>query len=511
MSRKVGIVGAGISGLLACKYVHEKGFEPIVFESQPGLGGVWSHTLETTKLQTPRQEYEFSDFPWPSSVKESFRNHNQVMEYVESYAVHFGLYPYIKFNTNVININYVVQDGEDMHSWSHWGGTPQVFTTSNLKGKWEIATSSTTAAHDQNKVYEVEFVILCIGRHSGFPNIPDFPPNKGPEAFINGTVIHSMDYSAMDDSDAANFVKGKRVTVVGFHKSALDIANECAIANGVENPCTLLYRRLYWNLAIDYTTAFDLLYFNRFAELMLHKPGEGLFYSVLATLLTPLRWAISIYREWDMKSKFPLKKCNLIPDHSFTHDVLSCTFSFIPEKFYDRVEEGSILCNKMKRFSFYADGLTIDNDDAATGVPLETDVVILATGFKGDLKLKSIFKSPTYQKYIKGSPNSTVPLYRKCINPQVPQLAVIGYYGSYSDLVTSEMMCKWISHYLDGGFELPSIKEMEKDVLEWENSMKRYSGKDYRKACIGPLHIWYTDQVCKDMGCNPRRKKGCLF
>ena len=36
----------------------------------------------------------------------------------------------------------------------------------------------------------------------------------------------------MDYESATNFVKGKQVIVVGFHKSALDIAMECSEANG---------------------------------------------------------------------------------------------------------------------------------------------------------------------------------------------------------------------------------------------------------------------------------------
>ncbi|RZC93480.1 hypothetical protein C5167_007292, partial [Papaver somniferum] len=252
-----------------CKYVLEKGFEPIVFESQPGVGGVWTHTPKTTKLQSSKQAYEFSDFPWPCSVQEEYPNHNQV-----------------------IDINYCVQQGQDMRSWSHWGGTATVTTT--------CAAAVQGHLYQDPRVYEVEFVILCIGRFSGTPNIPDFPPKKGPEGFVNGKVIHSMHYSAMEDSEATKFVKGKRVTVVGYQKSALDIANECATVNGVENPCTLLYRNLHWNIPADYNpyTVLASLYLNRFSELMLYKPGEGRFliigysesYANLYTSEMRVRW-----------------------------------------------------------------------------------------------------------------------------------------------------------------------------------------------------------------------------
>ncbi|KAL2936885.1 putative flavin-containing monooxygenase 1 [Bienertia sinuspersici] len=506
MERKVGIVGAGISGLLACKYALSKGYSPIVFESKNTIGGVWTKTVEITKLQTPKPLYQFSDFPWPSSVETDFPTQKQVFDYLQSYANHFDLLKHIRFNTKVVSIKYEGPSDEEIQSWDLWGGNGDPFGN---KGKWSITIQD--LINQTIQVIEIDFLILCLGRFSDVPNMPEYPKGKGPEVF-QGKVMHSINYSAMDYESARNMVKGKHVTVVGFQKSALDIAMECSIANGVEYPCTVICRTPQWIVPDYLPWGFPLanLYLNRFAELLLHKPGEGLLLFLLASLLAPLRWAISKFVESDITKRHNLKKLGMVPPHSFLQAMNSCLITTAPEGFYDEVEKASIVLKTSPTFSFCKEGVVLDDQSVGTKNPtIKSDLVILATGFKGDQKLKDIlclthFRIMLWALLIK--------LFRyiglECIHPRIPQLAVIGYSESISNLYTSELRCRWIFELLDGKFKLPSIPKMEKDVLEWDKFMKRYAGKYYRRSCIGALHIWYSDQLCKDMGLNPKRKNG---
>ena len=78
--------------------------------------------------------------------------------------------------------------------------------------------------------HRFEFLVMCLGRYGEVPKIPSFPPNKGPEVF-QGKVLHAMEYSVLDERSAYELIKGKRNVVIGFQKSAMDLAAECAEAN----------------------------------------------------------------------------------------------------------------------------------------------------------------------------------------------------------------------------------------------------------------------------------------
>lgn len=159
MERQVAIIGAGISGLAACKYCKSKGFDPIVFESQTSIGGVWRKTISTTRLQTPKQYYQFSDFPWPPSVKDEFPPQAQVFQYLESYANHFDLLQHIRFGCQVVSIKYNGPSDEEMRAWSLWGGKCYPF---NSKGKWHITVKDQKALSTEVKDLNSPALDLCL-------------------------------------------------------------------------------------------------------------------------------------------------------------------------------------------------------------------------------------------------------------------------------------------------------------------------------------------------------------
>lgn len=135
MEKKVPIIGAGISGLAACRYCKSKGLNPIVLDSESSVGGIWRKTIRTTKLQTPKHFYQFSDFPWPPSVTEDFPTQSQVFQYLQSYADHFDLLPHIRFGSQVLSISYDGPSDAEMREWSFRGAKADPF---NTKGKWNV-------------------------------------------------------------------------------------------------------------------------------------------------------------------------------------------------------------------------------------------------------------------------------------------------------------------------------------------------------------------------------------
>jgi Flavin-binding monooxygenase-like len=104
--RRVCIIGAGIAGLVTAKVLRDDGFEVIVFDRSPTIGGVWapSRTYPGLRANNPRETYAFSDFPYPDTA-DDFPTAQQVRAYLDAYAEYFGLRPFLRLATEVRTVS----------------------------------------------------------------------------------------------------------------------------------------------------------------------------------------------------------------------------------------------------------------------------------------------------------------------------------------------------------------------------------------------------------------------
>ncbi|CAN7035032.1 hypothetical protein BRARA_H02378 [Brassica rapa] len=497
-SSRVAIIGAGVSGLAAAKHLAHH--NPIVFEASDSIGGVWnSCTYETTKLQSTRVDYEFSDFPWPNRDDTTFPSYVEILDYLESYAKHFDLLKFMKFGSKVIEVRYT---GD--------GGTPQMADLgaySNSfpeKPVWEVAVQNGDAGEIQ--WYAFEFVVVCTGKYGDVPRIPTFPEKKGPEIF-KGKVMHSMDYCKLEKEEAYRLLRGKKVAVIGFKKSAIDLALESALANQGEGgqACTMVVRTTHWVVPHYWVWGlpFFLFYSTRASQFLHDRPNQSFLKTFFCLLFSLLRAVVSKFIESYVTWKLPLEKYGLKPDHSFEEDYASCQMAIMPENFFEEADKGMIRFKKTSKWCFYDQGIEFED-----GTMLEADVVILATGYDGKKKLKAIVPEP-FRSWLE-FPCGVMPLYRGTIHPLIPNMGFVGYVQSNSNLHTSELRSLWLSRLVDGKFKLPS-KEKMLDQFSKEMDVMRKSSRFYKRHCISTFSIQHADDLCNDMGLDPRRKSNLFL
>jgi len=193
------IVGAGSSGLAAAKAFAEARIPFDCLERNDDVGGNWyygrphSSVYASTHTISSKRLTEYVDFPMPVDYPE-YPHHAQVWEYLKSYAVRFGLYERIEFNTEIARIERA-------------GGSD-----SSREG-WLVRL-----ADGRERRYRG--VVVCNG-HNWKPRVPQFALDAT-GARLNARIIHSAEYKTPD------FLAGKRVLVVGAGNSGCDIAVEAA-------------------------------------------------------------------------------------------------------------------------------------------------------------------------------------------------------------------------------------------------------------------------------------------
>nr|XP_045624145.1 flavin-containing monooxygenase FMO GS-OX5-like isoform X2 [Procambarus clarkii] len=205
----VGVIGGGAAGLCAARHILATGdMLPVVWEKATKVGGTWvyspqsgtdehglpihSSMYKNLKTNLPKEVMAFPDYPFQSSDS-SFIHHTEVLKYLESYAEHHKLYPYIKFGHYVEEVKPVMK-GEGPPAWD--------VRVRCLESE-EITTTT------------VDAIFVCNGHYS----VPRLPQIEDIEKF-KGRQSHSHDYREPSS------YKGATVVILGAAASGLDIAIE---------------------------------------------------------------------------------------------------------------------------------------------------------------------------------------------------------------------------------------------------------------------------------------------
>ncbi|WCB95654.1 ribonucleotide reductase large subunit [Baekduia alba] len=204
------LIGAGSSGIVVAKALHEQDVPFDCIEASDRVGGNWvfgnrngmSAAYRDLHINTSRDRMAYSDFPMPADYPD-YPHHTQIAAYFDDYVDHFGFRDHIIFNTRVEAV---------------------------VRGDAGVYTVTT----DDGVTREYDIVLVANGHHWN-PRMPE-PAFPGSDTF-GGTQIHAhayLDSSIFEDKD---------VVVLGMGNSAMDIAVESSY---VANSTYLAARRGAW-------------------------------------------------------------------------------------------------------------------------------------------------------------------------------------------------------------------------------------------------------------------------
>jgi dimethylaniline monooxygenase (N-oxide forming) len=454
---RICIIGAGLSGLVTARTLRQRGHDVAVFEKSSAIGGVWNPANRYVGLRTqsPRDCYAFSDFPMPRDYPE-FPSGEQVHRYLSAYVQHHGLNSHIRLNTAVIALTRAGQE-------------------------WQVRFR---AGDGTENAEFFDYVVCCNGVFSQL-TMPALPEQAGFEA-AGGLVLHS---SQVLDLDA---LRGRDVVVVGFGKSALDIA-EAALP--VARSTTIVCHRTLWKVPRYLFGVFNAkhLILSRSTELWLPHYGMTGFRRFLHQRLPKLVDAYWFLSERIMGRLLGLLRRELRPELRLRHSVGTC-FGLAPADNFRALREGKMGLVKGHPAGFDPDGLLL-----ADGRSVPAQTIVFATGFKLDCE----FLAPAHRAALFDSQD--VPqLYRLLVCPDIPAMAFNGYNGGGVSQLTAEIGARWIAEMLAGKVILPDVPEMkaqiECDLAQWQAVVRTQRGLGFYAS---PFTFSYLDQLLADMGKPP--------
>lgn len=465
MRKTVAIVGGGASGLTSIKQLLDEGHQPVCFEKDSDVGGIFNRgAYDNTVLTISNYMMAFSDFP-PS---ESYRLHwgrQQYKKYLMDYAEKFNLKKRIRFNTKVTGIR-------------------------KYASGYEVESTCLKTKVTSTKYFDA--VICCSGTHQ----IRKMPEIEGLKEF-NGTVIHSSEYR-----NNAPF-KGKSVLCIGIGESSSDITRE--IADVSED--TVLAIRSYpyliprilglggYDAADAWTSRIEHSRYHcneNMAYYILAYIYSG-FSSVKRLLFKPKKPAIDSFGQpfnrdmLDLKTDYDDEALRLIKSWCYLSEgnkFATKNVTFVPYIINKKI---TVNASGIERIS----GNTVHFND---GTKKQVDTIVCCTGFKDDFSLIEGFELKD---------NNVRNLFMNSLHKDWPNLAFIGWARPVTGgiPVCSELTARYFSLLISGKRELPS--DMDKQIAEDKRFYEKIAGNS---PDINTVVGWkvFTEKMSRLIGCEVR-------
>ncbi|RLM57730.1 flavin-containing monooxygenase FMO GS-OX-like 8 [Panicum miliaceum] len=218
-SKKVCVVGAGISGLACARELRREGHDVTVMEQSSSVGGQWlydprtdsgdplgvagvhSSIYSSVRLLSPREVTGISDFPfYPKNGGDDARRypgHGEFLRYIRDVSDAFRLTNAVRLNARVVHVGMALPAG---------GGVSNSL-------RWVVRCARAGEVVTEEEVFDA--VVVAAGQYTK-PRLPT----------INGMgnwrrrQLHSHSYRVPDSFHQ------EVVVVVGCHESGKDIALE---------------------------------------------------------------------------------------------------------------------------------------------------------------------------------------------------------------------------------------------------------------------------------------------
>ena len=395
-SRETCIIGAGLSGLTVAAVFRRRGIGFVCMERASDVGGLWRQSgagergpgYRSLHLNTSSRLTGYSEYPMPVSFP-LYPRHDLVATYLRSFAEDMGLLDSVEFDAEVVSVRPARATG------------------------WEVLVRS-RGQIVRSRIYR--HVVIASGHH-------DVPagPTLAEACHFAGRQLHSIDYT-----EAESFAD-RRVLVVGFGASAVDIAVELSHVTewamiSVRRGLHVVPKQLF-GMPID-----ELAGTHWWSEMTLEEQRR-----IIGTALYVLRGRLSDYGLPE-------------PDHPLFSSALT-----ISDDFLSRIAHGAITVKPAiaavgQHEIRFADGTTESVDD-----------IIYCTGYR--------MSFPFLPADCPMDDGGRLRLYRRVVPPGHPGLTFVGLVrpvGSITRLV--ELQAEWVADLAEGVATLPGRAVMQREI-----------------------------------------------